>query len=110
LPSKETVQVATADEIELGEAYIYTVLNDEDVEKFKINITKIDKSNDIKNIYFEVTDESLLDKTGGVVQGMSGSPIIQNNKIIGGVTHVIVSNPTTGMGIFITTMLKEGEK
>ena len=98
--------MANSDEIELGEAEIYTVLNDENIEKFKINITKIDKKNDIKNIYFEVIDESLLDKTGGVVQGMSGSPIIQNNKIIGGVTHVIVSNPTTGMGIFITTMLE----
>lgn len=110
LPKKELLKVANSDEIELGEAEIYTVLNDENIEKFKINITKIDKKNDIKNIYFEVIDESLLDKTGGVVQGMSGSPIIQNNKIIGGVTHVIVSNPTTGMGIFITTMLEEGEK
>lgn len=110
LPNKELLKVATPDEVELGEAEFYTVLKDEKIEKFKINITKIDKKSDIKNIYFEVTDENLLDKTGGVVQGMSGSPIIQNNKIIGGVTHVIVSNPTTGMGIFITTMLEEGEK
>lgn len=110
LPDKEKLKVATADEIELGEAYIYTVLKDETIEKFKINITKIDKDNDIKNIYFEVIDNDLIEQTGGVVQGMSGSPIIQNNMIIGGVTHVIVSNPTTGIGIFITTMLEEGEK
>ena len=109
LPNKETLKVATSDEIKTGKAYIYTVLKDEKIEKFEINITKIDKNNPIKNIYFEVTDESLLEKTGGVVQGMSGSPIIQDEKIIGGVTHVIVSNPTTGIGIFITTMLEEGE-
>lgn len=110
IPTRETIQVGTADEIQLGEAYIYTVLKDETIEKFKINITKIDKDNEIKNIYFEVADDNLIEQTGGVVQGMSGSPIIQNNKIIGGVTHVIVSNPTTGIGIFITTMLEEGEK
>ncbi len=109
-PQKELLKVASIEEIQTGKAYIYTVLNEEKIEKFEINITKIDKENAIKNIYFEVTDEKLLDKTGGVVQGMSGSPIIQNNKIIGGVTHVIVSNPTTGIGIFITTMLKEGER
>ncbi len=109
LPNKSKMKVAQPDEIELGEAKIYTVLNDEEIEPFTINITKIDKNNDIKNIYFEVIDDELINKTGGVVQGMSGSPIIQNNKIIGGVTHVIVSNPTTGIGIFITTMLKNGE-
>ncbi len=110
IPNKEKLKVAQADEIELGEAYIYTVLNEEKIEKFKINITKIEKNSDTKNIYFEVTDEKLLKKTGGVVQGMSGSPIIQGDKIIGGVTHVIVSNPTTGIGIFITTMLEAGEE
>ncbi len=110
LPKKTLLKVATPEEIEIGKAYIYTVLNNEEIGKFEININKIDKENEIKNIYFEVTDANLLEKTGGVVQGMSGSPIVQNNKIIGGVTHVIVSNPTTGMGIFITTMLKEGEK
>ena len=59
---------------------------------------------------FEITDQELLDKTGGVVQGMSGSPIVQNDKLIGAVTHVVIDNPTTGYGIFITTMLEEGEK
>ena len=58
---------------------------------------------------FEVTDKTLLEKTGGVVQGMSGSPIIQNGMIIGAVTHVIVNDTTKGYGIFITTMLKEGD-
>ena len=110
LPNKQTLKVAQPEEIKEGEAYIYTVLEDETIEKFKINIIKIDKNNEIKNIHFEVVDNDLLKKTGGIVQGMSGSPIIQDDKIIGGVTHVIVSNPTSGIGIFITTMLKEGEK
>ena len=63
-----------------------------------------------KNILFEVTDKRLLDTTGGVVQGMSGSPIIQDNYIIGAVTHVIVDNPVMGYGILITNMLEEGER
>ncbi len=110
LPNKETLEVGKPDELKEGEASIYTVLNGEKVEEFSINITNINKSGKIKNITFEITDKRLIEKTGGVVQGMSGSPIIQNNKIFGAVTHVIVNNPTTGYGIFITTMLEEGEK
>ena len=64
---------------------------------------------DIKNILFEITDTELLNETGGVIQGMSGSPIIQNDKIIGAVTHVIVNDTKKGYGIFITTMLEEGD-
>ena len=79
-------------------------------KEFEINVIDIDKSNPTKNILFEITDEKLLSKTGGVVAGMSGSPIIQNNKIIGAVTHVVVSNPKKGYGIFITTMLEEGDR
>lgn len=110
LPSKESIMVGTSDDITLGEASIYTVLEKEVVEEFKINITNIDKKSDIKNITFVIEDDGLLDKTGGVVQGMSGSPILQNGKIIGAVTHVIVDKPTMGYGLFITTMLSEGEK
>ena len=58
---------------------------------------------------FKITDERLLSKTGGIVQGMSGSPIIQNNKVVGAVTHVIVDDITKGYGILITSMLKEAE-
>jgi len=64
----------------------------------------------IKNILFNIVDDELIEKTGGVVQGMSGSPIIQDDKIIGAVTHVVVDNPTKGYGIFITNMLEEMEK
>lgn len=106
----ELVKVANKEEVKIGEAYIYTVLEGEKVEQFKINITNINSTSDTKNMTFEIIDEKLINKTGGVVQGMSGSPIIQNEMIVGVVTHVIVDNPITGYGLFITTMLEEGEK
>lgn len=106
----KTIEVGKPEQLTLGEATIYTVIDKEKVEEFKINITKINLNGKIKNISFEVTDDKLINASGGIVQGMSGSPIIQNNKIFGAVTHVIVNNPTTGYGIFITTMLEEGEK
>ena len=109
LPEGETLQVARSDEVRTGEAVIRTVIQNNKVQEFTINIIKIDDSSDTKNILFEITDKELLDKTGGVVQGMSGSPIIQNKKIIGAVTHVIVNDTTKGYGIFITTMLEEGD-
>ena len=106
----KTMEVGKPVDLKLGNALIFTVLDGEKVEKYNINITKITEGSKIKNIYFEITDEELIKKSGGIVQGMSGSPIIQDNKIFGAVTHVIVNNPTTGYGIFITTMLEEGEK
>ena len=69
----------------------------------------IDNSHPTKNILFEVTDKNLLKKGNGIVQGMSGSPIIQNDKIIGAVTNVVISDVTLGYGISIITMLEEGE-
>lgn len=110
LPNKDLIEVGTKDDVKIGKAIIYTVLKNEEIEEFEVEITKINETSKIKNITFEIVDEELLKATGGVVQGMSGSPIIQNNKIIGVVTHVIVDNPKTGYGIFITTMLEEGEK
>lgn len=110
LPGKKLVEVASKEEVKIGEATILTVLEDNKIEEYKINITKINEYNEIKNIFFEITDSKLLEKAGGIVQGMSGSPIIQNNKIIGAVTHVLIDNVKTGYGIFITTMLEEGEK
>lgn len=104
------IEVAKKEEIKLGKAYIYTVLKDNTVEKFEINITNINDYNKIKNISFEITDERLLNETGGIVQGMSGSPIVQNDKLCGVVTHVIIDKVKTGYGLFITTMLEEGEK
>lgn len=109
LPKKSTLKVASDDEIKIGNAKIATVLDKENINYYDIRITKIDEESSIKNIYFEIIDEELLSKTGGIVQGMSGSPIIQDEKIIGAVTHVIVDNPKTGYGLFISKMLKEGE-
>ena len=110
LSERDALLIAPLSEVKKGIATIYTVLKDDYIGEYKINITKIDETNDIKNLYFEVVDEELLEKTGGIVQGMSGSPIIQNNKIIGAVTHVVVSNPKVGYGIGIVKMLEEGEK
>ena len=104
------IEVATPEEVKVGSATIYTVLEDETVEAFEIEITKINENSEIKNISFEITDPVLLEETGGVVQGMSGSPIVQNGKLIGAVTHVVTDNVTTGYGLFITTMLEESEK
>ena len=106
----DLIEVATSDEVKVGKATIYTVLEDETVEEFEIEITKINENSEIKNISFEITDEELLNVTGGVIQGMSGSPIVQNGKLIGAVTHVVTDNVTTGYGLFITTMLEESEK
>ena len=104
------IEIADPSEVKVGNASIYTVLEDEIVEEFEIEITKINENSEIKNISFEITDQRLLEKTGGVVQGMSGSPIVQNGKLIGAVTHVVTDNVTTGYGLFITTMLEESEK
>lgn len=111
LPNKKTIEVANFDEIKLEEAYILTVVNNNKIEKFDIKI--LDKYNRQKETQkafsFEIIDKSLIQKSGGVVQGMSGSPIIQNNKIIGAVTNVLIDDVSLGYGISIITMLEEGE-
>lgn len=107
---KQTIQVANKNEVKTGKAYFRTVLKNNVVEEFEINILKINYNDSTKNILFEVTDKNLINKTNGIVQGMSGSPIIQNNKIIGAVTHVLTDNPRKGYGIFITNMLEEADK
>ena len=110
IPNSKLYKVASPSEIKLGKAYILTVVNNNAVEEFEINILKISLENkEVKNILFEVTDKELLDISGGIVQGMSGSPIIQEAKIIGAVTHVVVDDCTKGYGIFITNMLEEAE-
>jgi stage IV sporulation protein B len=112
VPKKDLMEVANFNEIELGEAYIYTNIEGNEVKTFRINITSINKSKikTSKSINFKIEDDELVNKTGGIIQGMSGSPIIQNNKVIGAVTHVVVSSPMEGYGVFIRTMLEEGEK
>ena len=99
-----------SNDINIGKAKIKTVIYGKNKQDFDINILSIDKNHKTKNILFEVTDPTLLSKGNGIVQGMSGSPIIQDNKLIGAVTHVVVDNPQRGYGILITNMLKESEK
>lgn len=111
LPDKEVLEVAQFNEIKKGPAVIYTVTKDNNIEEYDINIIDVynNKKDTTKAFSFEVVDKALLSKSGGIVQGMSGSPVIQNNKIIGGVTHVLVDKVNLGYGIYIKTMLKEGE-
>ena len=108
--NNKLIEVGEIEDIKLGPAKIYTVLNNKEIKAYDINIIKINKNDTNKNILFEITDNKLIDNTNGVIKGMSGSPIVQDNKIVGAVTHAIVSDNTKGYGIFITTMLKEGEK
>ena len=110
ITNEKLYKVASIDEINLGTAKILTVIDKDKVEEFEINILKVNKDKNIlKNILFEVTDKELLKLTGGIVQGMSGSPIIQDNNIIGAVTHVVIDDPTKGYGISIIKMLEEAE-
>ena len=96
-------------DVNLGKAKIKTVLSGNEVGEYDINIVSVTNSDKIKNIVFEITDEELLNKTNGIIQGMSGSPIIQGKNIVGAVTHVVIDNPLKGYGILITNMLEEGE-
>ena len=100
---------ADKEEITTGPAQIYTVLNGNEIRAYDIELTKVhDQSmSSIKGIEFTITDPVIIEKTNGIVQGMSGSPIVQNNKIIGAVTHVVLSDPMQGYGVFIEWMLQE---
>ena len=110
ISSGKTYNVAEPSEIKKGNAKILTVLNGTEVKEYEINITQINsKKQKNKNFVFEIIDKELLNKTNGIIQGMSGSPIIQGDNIIGAVTHVVIDNPHKGYGIFITNMLEEAE-
>jgi len=110
IPNKKLFKVGKLDNAKTGNAKILTVIEGNKIEEFDINIIKINESKNIsKNLLFEITDERLLKETGGIVQGMSGSPIIQDDYIIGAVTHVVVDDPTKGYGISIIKMLEEAE-
>lgn len=104
---KDLIKISS--DVKTGNATIKTVISGQKKQEFEINILNVDKTHETKNILFEVTDETLLSKGNGIVQGMSGSPIIQNNKLVGAVTHVVVDNTHKGYGILITNMLKESE-
>lgn len=109
--SKE-MEVASRDEIQTGKATILCSLDNQKPQEYEIEIQKIYKENnyDNKSMQIKVTDERLLEKTGGIIQGMSGSPIIQNGKFIGAVTHVLVNNPQEGYAVFGDIMLKQAKQ
>jgi stage IV sporulation protein B len=103
------IPAAFNSEIKVGDAQIYTVIKGCRIEKFKVRIIKVfrQQSPRDKGMIIKVTDRTLLRKTGGIIQGMSGSPIIQNGKLVGAVTHVFVNDPTKGYGVLAEWMLKE---
>ena len=101
------IEVASADEVQNGKAVILSTVEGNTVREYSVEILKIYPAGrqNGRNLLLRVTDPALLSATGGIVQGMSGSPIIQDGKLIGAVTHVLVNDPTTGYGIFIENML-----
>lgn len=109
--SKE-MEVALREEIKLGKATILCSLDNEKVEEYEIEIDKIYRDNNYNNksMQIKVTDPRLIEKTGGIIQGMSGSPILQNGKFVGAITHVLLSNPQEGYAVFGDIMLKQAKE
>ena len=107
--TENEIEVMPRNEIKQGKAYIICELENEKKDKYEIEIEKIYLNNnkDNKSMLIKITDERLLEKTGGIIQGMSGAPIIQDNKFVGAITHVLVNNPKEGYGVFADMMLKE---
>jgi stage IV sporulation protein B len=105
----KAMPIALSNEVKKGPAKILTVVDNDKVEEFDVEVvsTVPQKFPATKGMVIKITDEQLLEKTGGIVQGMSGSPIIQNGKVIGAVTHVFVNDPTSGYGVHIEWMLNE---
>ena len=108
---KEPVVLASQEQVIEGPAVMLTTVYGSTVEQFDIRIDKVNrqKAAGSKGLEISVTDERLLEYCGGIVQGMSGSPIIQDNRLVGVVTHVFVNDPTRGYGIFAEFMVNEAE-
>ena len=104
---EEMLPVGTKDQVSAGPAIIRSTVKGDEVQEYSVEILKVYPNSDAtgRNMLLKVTDPDLLAATGGIVQGMSGSPIIQDGKLVGAVTHVLVNDPTTGYGIFIENML-----
>lgn len=109
ISAKDAIEVASREEIKAGSAQIICELENGKTQYFNIEIQKIFTGNneDNKSMLLKVTDEELLEKTGGIIQGMSGAPIVQDGKFIGAVTHVLVNDPSQGYGVFADIMLKQ---
>ena len=106
----EKMEVSDRNEIELGKATILCSLDSQGAKEYEIEIEKIfiNNNEDNKSMLIKITDNELLEKTGGIVQGMSGSPVMQNGKFIGAITNVLVNDPTSGYAVFADLMIKEG--
>ena len=108
--SGQTMPVAFAQEVETGDAQILATVSGETPRTYHVRIEKISDADPRRNMVIRVVDKALLSRTGGIVQGMSGSPILQNGRLVGAVTHVLVNDPTRGYGIFAQTMLEQAEQ
>lgn len=107
----EPIEICFASELKTGKAYILTTVEGNTPSMYEIEIVKIyPNSGKTKNFLIRVTDKALIEKTGGIVQGMSGSPIIQDGRLCGAVTHVLINNPRKGYGIFVENMLEASVK
>lgn len=108
--SAAALEIASMNQIQEGPAELLTVVDGQTVERFSIEIQRVHMQDypESKGMVIQITDQRLLEKTGGIVQGMSGSPIIQNGKLVGAVTHVFVHDPTKGYACFMDWMLMEG--
>lgn len=108
----KAMDVANRDEIKTGPAKIICTLEDNKTEEYSIEIEKIYRNNNENNksMQVKVTDNKLIEKTGGIIQGMSGSPIIQNNKVVGALTHVLVNDPNKGYAVFADLMIKQARE
>ena len=106
-PLHQQMEVARFEDVKLGKASILSNIAGDTVQEYDVEITKIYPTSpeETRNMMIKVTDPDLLSQTGGIVQGMSGSPICQNGKLVGAVTHVLINDPTKGYGIFIENML-----
>lgn len=106
------MEIANIQDVKKGQAQILCTLDENGPQLYDIEITQVnyDENNKTKNLQISATDERLLEKTGGIVQGMSGSPIIQNDRIVGAITHVLIANSNKGYGIFAQNMYEEIEK
>ena len=105
----QTMEVAFAQEVTTGSAEIWSTISGETPRAYQVQIERIRDADARRNMVLRVTDPELLAQTGGIVQGMSGSPIVQNGRLVGAVTHVLVNDPTRGYGIFAQTMLEQAE-
>ncbi len=109
--NKTEIEIIPKTKIKEEKASILCTLDDNQVSEYEVNIEKVLLTSEgNKNMIIKVTDKKLLEKTGGIIQGMSGSPIIQDGKLVGAVTHVFLNDPTRGYGVFIENMIEDMDK